>query len=186
MIDVTYNGDDIRHAINKLGDVDKKLVLALRRDIKAEIRPLANRVESLIPVQTPLSGLNRVPRNSGGWYPARSYGAVKVTPSLTPGRRRGGRSGTSELVSLGVQQVNKNAGFVIVEHAGSASGGGGNSPQGIAFIRNLNRVKSIKGRDGRFAWRAFVSNTRMVTAAGERIVNRFAGLLNSEGFGSGR
>lgn len=186
MIDVTYNGDDIRHAIKKLGEVDKKLVSALRRDIKAEIKPLANRVESLIPVETPLSGLNRPPKTFGGWYPARSYGPVTVTASLTPGRRRPGAGGTSELVSLGVQQNNKNAGFVIVEHAGSASGGGGNSPQGIAFIRNLNRVKKIRGRDGRFAWRAFVSNTRMVTSAGDRIVSRFAKLLNSEGFGSGR
>ena len=179
MIHAEFDKADLRRALKALGEVDKKLLTALRKDIRGELRGVMSQIESDVPTVAPLSNMNKPYGLGGGWYPQKAYGPVRVSAAITPGINRT-FSGKSNLVSIQVTQIDRAAGFKITENAGTKSKGG--SPQGIAFIRNLDSKKRMRGNGGRWAWASYVKNVRQVKKAGERVVEKFAKVLDSEGF----
>lgn len=156
------NADEFRKALKVLNMIEPETTNDLRKGLKQELQSFANQVAKGVPTEPPLSGF-------GHNGPTR-WGPVKGTVSFTPGR--GSKSATS-LVSIRISG-GQARGYYIAEMAGMRgqysdlnrgyTRNTANGPvtvkkfattSGRALVRNLNDVKPMKGKGGRFAYNQF-------------------------------
>ena len=143
MIDTKVDADRVRYIIEEMRLVDKTILSDLRKEMRTRINPLARQVADEVE-KAPLSGF--INNGATAWAPS------DAKLSFTPGRSR--RRG-DHLVSIRVTPKGGKRGLYIAELAGSRSAG--NSNRGRALIRELNKVKQMKGKGGRFAYTKFRS-----------------------------
>lgn len=143
MIQTKVDADRVRYILAEMKLVDKTILSDLRKEMRTRINPLARQIADEVQ-DAPLSGF----RNNGptSWAPS------KAKLSFTPGRSR--RRG-DHLVSIRVTPDGAKRGPYIAELAGSRTAG--STGRGRALIRELNKVKRMQGKGGRFAYAKFRS-----------------------------
>jgi hypothetical protein len=183
VVKATVDGSAVRKAIAELKEIDPKLVTALRRDIRGELRGLASGLESAWPEQGELSGLNGVGRTS--------YSKPKVNIAITPGAK------SKTLVAIKAVIPTNQVGAKIAELAGMRGvvriGGQSRTynwlgtpkshmlnGQGAYLIDRLNQRSPMPGRGGRYGWKYFNSQKDDVRERGIRILERAVTALNLE------
>ena len=139
---MTLKAQDFSALLRELKDVDKQLVNEFRKAFRTDLKPVNEGVRSMIPTEAPLSGFAKGVGRSPFVY-GRPTASVKVNTRHKPGRA------FSNIVSTHFRDRKPNAGFSILETAGSKSQG--RTPQGRALIENLNRRFPIRSGLGRFA-----------------------------------
>jgi len=184
VVKATVDGSAVRRAIAELKEIDPKLVTALRRDIRSELRGLASGIESAWPESGELSGLNGNGRTS--------YQKPKVSISISTG------VSAKTLVAIKAVIPTNKVGSKIAEMAGMRGvvriGGQSRSyrgqlgetkshrlnGQGAYLIDRLNRRSPMPGRGGRYGWKYFNSQKDDVRRRGIRILENVVAALNLE------
>lgn len=133
-----FDVNGVAATIKELGRIDPELAKAARARLKETAAPLVAAARQLVPAPSPLSRWKAGGRI--GWEAGRARSAITAKPSTAAPRGR-------RIKLLSVVQANP-AGAVF-DMAGRASGG--RTPQGQAFIRNLN---ARYGTASRAMWRA--------------------------------
>lgn len=141
MIIPTVDANKLRAVIKDLKVLDENVIKELRKDLRAQISPVAQKVQAAVPTEPPLSGFRHNGRTA--------WGPVRTSVSFTPGRSR--KTG-NHLVSIRVTQQKSQAGFYIAELKWS---GRGNTPSGRNMVQVLNQRFATKGLGGRFAYNRF-------------------------------
>ncbi len=155
--------EGVREALKALKEIDPKLRTATNKRVRKSVVPLQNAVRARIP------GVALSNWNSGryGFEGGAAASGVKVKI----GGSKSAKKMTWELVTL----RQSNAGGSVFDMAGRKSSGG--SPQGRAFISNLN---SRFGAASRSMWPAAEAELPRVQANVLEAVNDVAKLTNRE------
>lgn len=164
MITPKVEANYIRETIRELKSLDANLVKELRSELRTKISPLAKQIANDVPTEPPLSGFGR--ESSYGWS------KVRPTVSFTPGYSR--KTG-NHLVSIRIAPTGKARGLYVAERAGARNG---KNNRGRAMIRNLDRVRAMKGKGGRFAYAKFRLLRPDAMQLATRIVNDAVGIIN--------
>lgn len=143
---VFYGYNDFKKLLKEF---DPELRKAMDREIRDSLKPLAKQAQSLVPA-APLRNWTLNPQNPSdkGWKGYRVWDPENVRKGIVI--RQGGKRFRGRATVSMWRFANRNAAGSIYELAGRASGG--KTPQGRAFIRNLN-AKS--GRASRLIWRVW-------------------------------
>jgi hypothetical protein len=165
----TLKQADFSAVLRELKDLDKTLVNELRKEFRTQLKPVNDSVKSKIPTEAPLSGFSR--RDGSEPY-IWSRPTAKVVTSFRPPR---GKAFTN-LVSTQFSQRRPNAGFNVMELAGSKSSG--NTPQGRMMIEKLNSRFPISGGLGRFAIPEWKKKGPEVEKIVRRILDDFSGRVS--------
>jgi hypothetical protein len=138
---MTLKKSDVDVILRELKTVDEQLVNDLRKAFRTDLKPINESVRSTIPTESPLSGFAK---NVGSppFVFGKPTASVKVNTRHKPGRA------FSNIVSTRFTDRRPNAGFSILELAGSKSQG--RTPQGRAMISALNSRFPTRGGLGRF------------------------------------
>ena len=179
MIIPSVDASKVKKALKKMKDLEPDTIKDLRRELRTKLGPMAKAVAAAVPTEPPLS---RMDHNGGtSWSP------VKGTVSLTPGSSK--KKGYN-LVKIMVTPAQNKRGFYLAEMAGMRNKLTGanrgytrqtaNGPvtvkkfatgSGSAFIRNINSVKPMKGRGGRYAFDRFRELRPDAVSIATKIVN---------------
>jgi hypothetical protein len=193
MLKATIDGDAVRLAIAELKDIDPKMEVYLKRDIRSALSGPAAAIENAFPASSPLSGFNASAT-------ARSYQKPKASVSVTPGRARPGRVSTLIAIKIILPKTalrNTVSGAWIAEMAGLRgdyrSGfsrryvknfGAGQqhtlNGQGEAMVNALNQRYGSAEKGGRFGWRKFVNMKSNIQKIGIGILEDYVSKLNRE------
>jgi hypothetical protein len=141
---------------NALKEIDPALARALGKELKSEMEPFRAAIQGRMISGSPLSGL------AAGYR--QSWVATKVKVSATPGAGFG-----RPIVTFYVDGV----GNKMAEFAGKGKKSYVKSTQGEAFIRNLDRVATSPGKEGRFFFQAYKLSRRSSQEAVGRVLDRF-------------
>lgn len=122
----TLRKTDVSRLITELKAVDKNLFNELRREMRADIRPIANQLKANIPSKSPLSGFDRRARGVRQSIDERApFVYRKPSVSIDVGSRsRGRRRGmyrTEPVVRLRTTDKRPSSGFSVLETAGTRS-----------------------------------------------------------------
>jgi len=168
---VTLKEADLRAVLAELKQLDPNLQKELRKELRTELKPVADELKGGIPTQAPLSGFSK-----GKGSPPFVFGTVSssVRTSL---RGRKGRA-FSNVASIQLTDRRPNAGFSILELAGSKNPNGV-TPQGKALIANLaSKGFGIRSGLGRFAIPDFKEKQGDVEKIAIDILDRFSSMVN--------
>jgi hypothetical protein len=160
--------------INELRNVDKELVNEFRREFRSELKPYGNKLRANIPSKSPLSGFTA---RKGAQSP---YIYSKPTVAIDVKFR--GKGKQPRLVSLFFNDRRPNAGFSILETAGSRNIGkdkGGMTQRGLNMVTGLATAGYSLGKGGRWVIPQFYSTAQSeMTAAAKKIIVKFANKVN--------
>jgi len=186
MLKATLNGDDVRRAIAELKEIDPKMEIYLKRDIRSALSGPASAIENGWPVSSPLSGMTGFNRFS--------YQKPRASVSVTPGAARRGK--VSTLIGIRVKMDNNKVGAWVSEMAGMRGnyksgrsreytrGFGVQSHalngQGEAMVQALNQRYGSADKGGRFGWRKFVNMKSNIQNIGINILEDYVAKLNRE------
>ncbi len=193
MLKATFNGDDIRRAISELKEIDSKMELYLKRDIRSALKGPAAAIENAWPASSPLSGFNASST-------ARSYQKPTSSISVTPGRARPGKVSSLIAIKIILPKTSDKqtvAGAWIAEMAGLRGNYrsglsrryiknfGTNQQhrlngQGEAMVQALNQRYGSAEKGGRFGWRKFVNMKNNIQNIGINILEDYVAKLNRE------
>lgn len=141
-VELTVQTEGVRHALAELRRIDPTLQRQARADLKAAGSKLTARPKANYPLTPPLD--NWSTRGRLGYSPGRVRAGVQAVV--------GGRVPRGSTVAPVITIVQRNAGGALYDIAGLRGGSRGNgSPQGQAFIRNLD---GKYGPAQRGLWRA--------------------------------
>jgi hypothetical protein len=171
-VSATMEVDGVAEVLRALGRVDPELRKATVKNMKAAGEPMAAAARSLLPPATPLS-------NWGNWTTPKGrvigpYDASKARRGVKVAYRGSKVRGSDKNVIPLLTLRQTDATGVIVDMAGRRSGG--NSPQGAAFIRGLNR----NGVASRTMWPAAERHMTDVHRAVEDAINDMSDKINEE------
>lgn len=121
--------EDIRAVMRLLKQVEPDMARQLRLDLKGELKPIADRIASKVPSESPLSGM----RHSGRTQWSGARGSV----SFTPAKVIKGRD-VHPLVTIVLQGKSRKAGYDIAEIAGSRN---------MAFSKSRTTKVTRRGAD---------------------------------------
>lgn len=132
-----------------LKEFDPELRKAMDKEIRDSLKPLANKARTLVPA-APLSNWTKPPEHAGdrSWKGYRVWDPENVRKGIVI--RQGGKRFQGRATVSMWRFANRNAAGSIFELAGRASQG--KTPQGRAFIRNLN---ANAGKASRLIWRVW-------------------------------
>lgn len=164
----TVDAANLREVLADLRKVDPDLKKALQKEMRSELKPFAVKLGKTIPKQAPLSGMSRASGVTGRWAWA-SVGNRIVTPL----GKRTKKPGFYPVVSMRFRSGSKAAGYEIVEKARR-----GSSPQGLAFIRNLNDRYPVRGGLGRFVIPEARESGGDVFDAARRVIEKYVVKVN--------
>lgn len=191
MLKATVSGDAVRAAIAQLKEIDPKMEIYLKRDIRSALSGPAAAIQKAYPgsLQTP-SGKPMMHR----FGPTQYDGNVRAAPSVTPGVARRGR--VSTLISIKLKIPKGSAGAWIAEMAGMRGNyksgesrtynkGFGSQThtlngQGEALVNALNQKYGSAEKGGRFGWRKFVNMKSNIQNIGIGILEDYVSKLNRE------
>lgn len=178
--DFAVSAENLKIVLRELSQVDPNLRKELRTELKDEVRPLLNDLKAGIP-SSPLSGfVNANPVRRDGKTNYARWATVSGTV-VTPLARRTKKAGFYPVVSLRFRSRKGNAGFEIMELAGSKNIGRarkGLTSQGRAMIETLNSKYPMRGGLGRFVIPQFKDSVPEATRAARRVLEKFASKVN--------
>jgi len=165
----TIKQADFSAVLRELKDVDSKLVNELRKEFRTQLKPINESVRAQIPTVPPISGFAK----KGGSEPyiwSRPTAKVNTSFRTKPGKA------FSTLVSTNFTDRRPNAGFNIIELAGSKSSG--KTVQGRAMISALNNRAPIRGGLGRFAIPAWKKKESDVERIARGILEKYSEIVS--------
>lgn len=184
MIGVEIAPQNIAPTLKAIKQLEPDTIKRLRADLKGKLGGIMSQVQSAIPTQAPLSGMNNRGRLK--------WGKPKVSISFTPASKFSGKD-YHPLVSLSIS----GAGFKMAELAGSRdkpgqwksitpeyTNGWGTvsdhriTTQGFSLIDNLRRRFPTKGKAGRFAFSSYIRIQEDVAGVVMGILNEFVSDFN--------
>lgn len=150
----------LRRALKVLRNMEKDSLKEMKSEMSSKLGPFADQAASQLPTAPALSGFARAP----------GYGVAKGSVSTTPSRtkKRG-----NQVVRIEVKSTrnNKTKGLLFTEFAGTKSKG--TTKAGRAMIRNLNAIRPIKRRAGRFTYDWVRSQRKQVIKVAEKVINGY-------------
>lgn len=164
------SAENLKTVLRELSKVDPNLRKELRSEFKNQLEGTKNELAGQIPSAAPLSGFNGPRAN-----PPFKWSKPRATV-VTPLAKRSRRPGFYPVVSIRFKSSGRNAGFEIMELAGSKSSG--LTSQGRAMIQNLNARKPIRGGLGRFVIPEWKGKQGEAEAIAKRILEGFAEKVN--------
>lgn len=164
----TVDAKNLKEVLAELRKVEPDLRKELPKEMRSEIKPYAQKLGQAIPKQAPLSGMSRKSGVTGRWLWA-SVGNRVVTPL----GKRTKKPGFYPVVSMRFRSGSKAAGYEIVEKARY-----GSSPQGQAFIRNLNSRYPVRGGLGRFVIPEARESGGEVFRVAQQIIEKYVAKVN--------
>lgn len=169
VVDADFVGVEVRNAVKRLRELDPDMNKFLRKELRTDVKPFAQKAAAAFPTTPPLSGLG---------YPSRTmWGTMSGGVSFTTARRKGG--GVTSLVAIAVKTKERVAGPNMAELAGMR---GNKTTQGASLIRNLKDAGyPLAGKGGRFAWRYFMGVKGQLNDIGRADVQKFIDAVNLEG-----
>lgn len=165
----TLKKSDVEAVLRELKNVDTALVNEFRKSFRTDLKPVNESIRSKIPSEAPLSGFTKK-SGTAPYVFARPTASVKVNTRHKPGRS------FSNLVTTRFTDRRPNAGFSVMELAGSKSGG--NTPQGRALISALNSRAPIRQGLGRFAIPEWKKKGPDVERIARNILEKFSKQVN--------
>lgn len=172
----TLKKTDFDVVLRELKGMDKALVNELRKSFRTDLKPINESIRANIPTQPLLSGFAKNVGSSPFVY-AKPTASVKVNTRHRPGRA------FSNIVTTRFTDRRPNAGFSILELAGSKSQG--RTPQGRAMISALNSKFPIRTGLGRFAIPEWKKKGPDVEKVARNILEKFSKQVNRK-FKDGR
>jgi hypothetical protein len=155
----------IKRLVAELKAIDPGLARQLGKDLKSDLLPFASNIQREMPSESPLSGM--VHNGRTGWSPA----IVKV--SATPGAGWG-----RSIARIVIEGKPKPAMLKIAEFAGSSNYTKSTGP-GMSLVKALDRrYPLVKGRGGRFGFRAYYKKQPEMLAIIEKVIDRFVKMTN--------
>lgn len=165
MIRPEIDAELIKRIIKELRDIDPKLARQLGKDLKSALLPFASAIQSEMPSESPLSGL--VHNGRTGWDPAR------VTIAATPGAGWG-----RSIARVVIEGHPRPAALKIAEFAGSSNYTKSTGP-GMSLVKALDRrYPLVKGRGGRFGFRAYYQKQAQMFAIIQGVIDGFVKMTN--------
>ena len=196
-MDIRVDQSDLTRTLRELKTLDDKSVKALRTGLRVGLQPYVARIQSAVPKEAPLSGMQRTRKGRPVRGRTKWRGINKPVIKFMPGRSK--RSGKN-LLMITVTGGKRGFGFDYAELAGIRSrpaavrsrkytrrvrGGGVTremshrvTTQGDEFIRKLNERKPIRGVAGRYAYDAFIKIRPGVVETSRTIINKFMASYN--------
>ena len=187
-LNMTIDGKELREFVKTLDAVEPGLRKQFVKDIKSEIKPLADtiasRINSLnIGNSGSISGFSHKGRTA--------WSKVRASVYATPG---GGKSASVARIEV-FGQGDKKAALKIADLAGTKgnfnNGGtskGGLRPhlirgQGNALVDELDKISTLsaRGKGGRLVWKNFIGQRRQMIDIAIKIIDRYAARVNSGG-----
>lgn len=165
----TLKKTDFDVVLRELKTMDKQLVNEFRKSFRTDLKPVNESIRAKIPSESPLSGFSKKEGTSPFIY-AKPTASVKVNTRHKPGRA------FSNLVTTQFTDRRPNAGFSVLELAGSKSQG--NTPQGRALISAINSKFPIRGGLGRFAIPEWKKKGPEVEKIARNILEKFSQKVN--------
>lgn len=175
------SADNLKTVLAELRKIDPNLRKELQREMKTEVKPLLNRLKVGIPSSSPLSGFARANPVRRDGKPNYARWATVNGTVRTPLSKRAKKPGFYPVVSLRFRSRKGNAGFEIMELAGSKNLGrsrSGLTPQGRAMISALNSRYPMQGGLGRFVIPQFRESGGDATRAAKQVLEKFAAKVN--------
>ncbi len=140
------------------------------KEMRSKLNPVAKSLSATIPPKPPLSKMNRnIAGEPWGWKKPRP--TIRASKGKRPRPNR-----PTSAVSIRFRTKAPNHGFYVAELAGSRTGG--YTPQGRAFIRNLNAALPIKGGLGRTVIPAYRDKGDEITKVAEEVVGSWVKFIN--------
>lgn len=158
--------DGAAAAIKTLGKVDPELRKAVIKSLKTAAQPMEESARRLLPATRPLSNWEKW---RGGYDPKKVARSIKV--AFRGSKVKGARD-PDKIPLLTLRQ--KDAAGAIYDMAGRRSTG--NTPQGQAFIRNLNR----QGPASRYMWPGAEAAMPLVIRQVEEAVDDMIKIIEKE------
>lgn len=178
--------EGLNEAVAYLKQFDTQTLKALNKELYSEMKKLKLQTRADAPVKTPLRNWKPQANPKSRWGFVKSGDkagiafdprAVRmgITTELKPVRIKG--RDTKERAYL---LVENNGGGSVYEAAGRKSRG--RTPQGRAFIRNLEAKSGITviGKQGRLIWKNVIENRNEVTANLAAVVRKYEALINAK------
>jgi hypothetical protein len=191
LLDMTIDAKELREFVKTLELFEPGLRRQFVKDIKADIKPLAQTIASNINSEN-VGAVG----NMRGWNNNGRTGWSKVRASVyaTPG---GGKSGSVARIEV-YGSGDKKAALKIADLAGTKNGTSAtvsksyvgpyglvrthaNTSQGETMKKELDRWPLWKGKGGRFVWTNFIGQRRKMVEIAVSIINRYADRVNSGG-----
>ena len=191
MLKATIEGKAVRDAIAQLKEIDPKMEVYLKRDIRSGLSGPAAAIQKAYPGKL-VSASGRPMMDLVG--PSQYNGNVRTSVSVTPGVARRGR--VSTLIAIKLKIPKGSAGAWIAEMAGMRGNyksgesrtynkGFGSQThtlngQGEALVNALNQKYGSAEKGGRFGWRKFVNMKSNIQKNGIGILEDYVSKLNIE------
>jgi hypothetical protein len=188
LLNMTIDGKELREFVKTLESFEPGLRKQFVKDIKSEIKPLADTIASRINtlnIGNPgsISGFSHKGRTA--------WSKVRASVYATPG---GGRSGSVARIEV-YGQGKFQAALKIADLAGTKGNfnngemsKGGLRPhlirgQGNALVDELDKISTLSagGKGGRLVWKNFIGQRRQMIDIAIKIMDRYAARVNSGG-----
>jgi hypothetical protein len=166
---MTLKKSDVDVILRELKDIDKQLVNDFRKAFRTDLKPINESIRATIPSESPLSGFGKKTGTSPYIW-AKPTASVKVNTRHKPGRA------FSNIVSTRFTDRRPNAGFSILELAGSKSQG--RTPQGRRMIQALNSKFPMRAGLGRFVIPEWKKKGPDVERVAKKILETFSEKVN--------
>jgi hypothetical protein len=188
LLNMTIDGAELRQFVKTLDEIEPGLRKQFVKDIKSEIKPLADTIASRInALNIGTKGNVRGFKHNGrtGWS------KVRASVYATPGGGKSASVARIEVFGTG----DKKAALKIADLAGTKGNfnNGGKSKgglrshtingQGEALVDGLESVSklSANGKGGRLVWRNFIGQRRRMIDIAIKVMNRYADQVNAGG-----
>jgi hypothetical protein len=165
----TLKKTDFDVVLRELKGMDKALVNEFRKSFRTDLKPINESIRAKIPTEAPLSGFGKNVGSPPFIY-TKPTASVKVNARHKPGRA------FTNIVSTRFTDRRPNAGFSILELAGSKTQG--STPQGRAMINALNSKFPIRTGLGRFAIPEWKKKGPDVEKVARNILEKFSNKVN--------
>lgn len=171
--------EGLDEAIAYLKQFDKDTLKALNKELYAEMKKLVQETRQDAPTQTPLGNWKPYEGGASRWGNAIAFQPRKVRMGVRNkiGPVRNKANNTQERAYFLLEQDPAGA---VYETAGRKTPG--RTPQGRAFIRNLEAKSGITviGKQGRLIWKNVIENRDEVTANLAGVVRKYEAIINAK------
>jgi len=160
-------------AVRDLNKIDKGILRKLRKDLGAELRPVAKEVANDVQIMPPLAGMGHNGRTA--------WKQVKAGITFRP-NSRAKTGGFTPILSMTLKSQGRYAGFEIAEMAGSKNlARSKNRARGKQFVDALeSQSKFPKYKAGRFGYGLFLNRRREMQEIAIKIIDVFADEFNKK------
>lgn len=159
---------DVRRLQKELKELDKDLYNEFRREMRAEMKPFAQKLQSNIPSTSPISGMSRRPPRGRQSVEERApfvFKRPRARVSVGSGRIKSGSSGVS-VVKIVFNDRRPTSAFSVMETAGT--NGSNRVSRALATAGY-----PLKGR-GRWVIPQFYQAQPLITNAARRVLRKYA------------